>query len=162
MELTKDQDLKISKFYHYLGARFRTIEVASPDAPVTCLAKDDEGKEYYMSIEIEEDRSVQEILQTGIVFENVKFYALYAMVTNEMNVFHMHIFKDGYGLFFINEVSPEELKVTEDKTYIGVASALHIQNDAEIILPSSEEGTYYKIATPPTIQLPKLQKKYDA
>jgi hypothetical protein len=65
-------------------------------------------------------------------------------------------------LFFINEVSPEELKVTEDKTYIGVASALHIQNDAEIILPSSEEGTYYKMATPPTIQLPKLQKKYDA
>jgi hypothetical protein len=40
----------------------------------------------------------------------------------------MSIYNDGYILFFLNDcLTPEQLKVTDEFTLIGVASALHIE-----------------------------------
>jgi hypothetical protein len=45
MELTKEQESKIAKFYQYLGPRFTEIEAASEGAPITICARDEKGDE---------------------------------------------------------------------------------------------------------------------
>ena len=134
---------KIKIFYQWLGPRFETFEQASEGAPISFLAKDPEGKEYYVHVEIANEPSVKDREQTGIKIANTQFYHLYAMASQGQNVFWFEAFNDGYMLFFLNDcLEPEQLKVTEEATYIGVAGALHIEKPA-IINPSSNGESYY-------------------
>jgi hypothetical protein len=128
IKLTKTTEKKIAKFTEYLGARFKTIEIASEGAPITVVCQDEEDKDYMIRIVYEPKKSIESIMNTGIRVENVVFYQLYSLVTNDQNVFIMKMFKDGYALFFVNELSPEQIKVTEEDTLIGITSALHVEN----------------------------------
>ena len=128
MKITKTLEKKIAKFSEYLGARFKTIEIASEGAPITVVCHDEEDKQYMIRIEYNPKGSISSIKQTGIKFENVLFYQLYALVSNDQNVFMMKMFNDGYALWFLNELSPEEIKVTEEDTYIGITSVLHLED----------------------------------
>jgi hypothetical protein len=90
------------------------------------------------------------IKQTGIKLENVIFYQLYALVTNDQNVFMMKMFNDGYALWFLNELTPEEIRVTEEHTYIGVTSVLHLEEGGaaitKISIPTATGSYEYKLS----------------
>lgn len=128
MKISKTLEKKLTKFTEYLGARFKTIEIASEGAPITVVCHDEEDKEYMIRIEYNPKGTVASIKETGIKLENTVFYQLYSLVSNNQNVFVMKMFKDGYGLWFINELSPEEIRVTEEDTYIGITSVLHLED----------------------------------
>ena len=147
MQLDKLTQEKVEAFHKLLGARFRSIEVASPEAPITVLATDLEDQQYYVKIEML-DGSVEDIKKSGIKVENVVFYQLAQLMQSENNVFIMVIFKDGFVMWYLNEVSGEQMKVTDENVLIGVASALHIEsaNDskyAPVVLPSSDGKSMY-------------------
>ncbi len=126
MEFNNEQ--KASLFHHWLGGRFKTFEVASPEAPISFLAKDNEDKEYYVHVQVANEPSVKDRENTGIKIANTHFYTLYGMASQGMNIFWFEVFEDGYILFYINDcLTPEQLKVTDEFTMIGVASALHIE-----------------------------------
>jgi hypothetical protein len=126
MKITNEDKIKI--FYDWLGPKFNTFEQASEDAPISFLAKDFDDKEYYVHVQVAEERNVESREQTGIKIENTHFYQLYGMASQGMNVFWMEAFEDGYMLFYINDcLTAEQLKVTNEFTLIGVASALHIE-----------------------------------
>ena len=127
MQFDKLTQEKVEAFHKLLGARFKSIEVASPDAPITVLATDLEDKQYYVRIEMLEG-SVDDISSTGIKIENVIFYQLAQLMQSENNVFIMVIFKDGFVMWFLNEVSGEQMKVTDENVLIGITSALHVEN----------------------------------
>jgi hypothetical protein len=132
----------IQKFNQYLGPRFKSIEVGNEGAPITILTKDKEDKEYYIRLVNHTDNSINDILQSGISIENTVFYQLYALVTNSANVFHMEMFKDGYALWFLNDLSPEQIKVVGEDTYIGITSVLHLE-DNSVKLPTTKIKSYY-------------------
>ena len=126
MKFTNEQ--KASLFHHWLGGRFKTFEVASDNAPISFLAKDNEDKEYYVHVEIAKEPSVKDREHTGIKIVNTHFYHLYAMASQGQNMFWFEAFEDGYMIFYINDcLTPEQLKVTDEFTLIGVTSALHIE-----------------------------------
>jgi hypothetical protein len=125
----KQQKL-ITEFAKHLGERFPVIEVASEGAPITIVAKDAEGKEYWLYLEDKLKKSIEPYTTTGIKIENTHFYNLYALMSQGSNVFWMSLFEDGYILFYLNDcLTPEQLKVTETHTLIGVASSLHIERN---------------------------------
>jgi len=128
MKLSKQLEQTIAKFYEYLGSRFKEIEAASEGAPITICARDEEGKEYWIRLEYSPENTIVDILSTGTKIENVIFYQLYALVSNNQNVFHMKMYDDGYALWFINDLSPEQIKVTDENTLIGITSALHVED----------------------------------
>jgi len=128
MELTKKQQETIAKFYGYLGARFTEIEAASEGAPITICARDSEGKEYWIRLEYMPEGTIGDILHTGATIENMIFYQMYALVSNDQSVFHMQMYDDGYALWFINDITPEQMKVTDEFTMIGITSALHVED----------------------------------
>jgi len=133
MELSKKQEELIGKFYYHLGDRFPVIEAASEGAPVTICAYDTENKEYYIYLDDKLENSIYQYDTTGIKIDNVHFYQLYGMASEGLNVFHMTLCVDGYALFYLNDcLTPEQLKVTEEFTLIGITSALHVE------LPKSE------------------------
>lgn len=124
--ITNEDKIKI--FYQWLGGRFNTFEQASEGAPISFLAKDAEEKEYYVHVEIANERSITQRDKTGIKIANTHFYHLYAMASQGQNIFWFEAFEDGFMLFYINDcLTPEQMKVTEEFTVIGVASALHIE-----------------------------------
>jgi hypothetical protein len=134
---------KAKIFYKWLGQRFPKFEIASEGAPISFLAKDDEDKEYYIHVEIANEPSVKDRRTTGIKIENTHFYHLYAMASQEQNVFWFEAFADGYMLFFLNDcLTPEQMKVTEEATYIGITSALHVE-ESTITVPSSDGESFY-------------------
>lgn len=136
---------KIKIFYKWLGPRFETFEQASEGAPISFLAKDPQGQEYYVHVEIAKEPSVKDRERTGIKIENTHFYHLYAMASQGQNIFWFESFDDGYILFFLNDcLTPEQMKVTEEHTYIGVASALHIEKP-QVIAGSSPDGESYYV-----------------
>lgn len=139
--MTNEDKTKI--FYKWLGGRFPKFEIASEGAPVTCLAKDDEDKEYYIHIQVANEPSVKDREKTGIKIANTQFYHLYAMASQGQNVFWFEVFNDGYMLFFLNDcMTPEQLKVTEEFTAIGVTSALHVEIPAITTPPTYGESFY--------------------
>ena len=150
MKISKTLEKKLTKFTEYLGARFKTIEIASEGAPITVVCNDEEDKAYMIRIEYDPKGSIESIKQTGIKLENVIFYQLYALVSNDQNVFMMKMFNDGYALWFLNELTPEEIRVTEDHTYIGITSVLHLEEKGATITKISiptETGSYeYKLS----------------
>jgi len=150
MNLSKQQETLIGQFYKHLGQRFKTIDVASSDAPVSICAYDDEDKEYYVYLEDKLDKSIYGYDKTGIKIENTHFYNLYALISQEANVFWMSLFTDGYILWYLNDCcTPEQLKVTDEFTAIGVTSALHIEYDkkAETIPASPQLKNEYAFPT---------------
>ena len=139
--MTNEDKTKI--FYKWLGERFPKFEIASEGAPITCLAKDAEGKEYYIHIQIATEPSVKDREMTGIKIANTQFYHLYAMASQGQNVFWFESFEDGYMLFYLNDcLEPAQLKVTEEFTAIGVTSALHIESP-KVATPSSDGESFY-------------------
>lgn len=164
MTFSNEQKAKI--FHDWLGGRFKTFEVASENAPISFLAKDNEDKEYYIFVNVAKELHIKENNrdQTGIIIENKHFYNLYGMVSQGMNVFWFEAFNDGYLLFYLNDCcTPEQLNVTEEYTLIGVASALHIE--APVVKHESSDGKSYAtlVATPETqtivgsLDLPKTK-----
>ena len=138
---------KAQLFHHWLGQRFSTFEVASDNAPISFLAKDNEDKEYYVHVEIAKEESVKQREHTGIKIANTHFYHLYGMASQGMNIFWFEAFEDGYMIFYINDcLTPEQLKVTDEFTMIGVASALHVELPVTKI--DSEDGTTYYTTKP--------------
>lgn len=137
---------KLDLFYKWLGSRFSTFEVATPDtAPISFVANDPEGKQYYIYVNYV-DTSILGHEDTGIKIENKHFYTLYGMCSQDMNVFYFNCFNDGYFLFYLNDcLSGEQLKVTDEYTMIGVASSLHIELPQVNIPSSLEPGTYYTL-----------------
>ena len=134
---------KIKIFYQWLGARFKTFEQASEGAPISFLAKDEEDKDYYVHVEIAKERSVTERENTGIRIENKHFYHLYGMCSQEMSIFWFEVFEDGYLLFYLNDcLTPEQLKVTDNYTLIGVTSALHLQKPT-VSIESTDGKSYF-------------------
>jgi hypothetical protein len=129
MKITNEDKTKI--FNEYLGERFKSFEIASPDsAPVSFVATDHEGKEYFVYVEIPNEEYVSQRENTGIAIENAHFYHLYGMMSAGQNVFWYVAFSDGFMLFYLNDcLTPEQLNVLTEQTLIGVASALHIQKD---------------------------------
>jgi hypothetical protein len=154
---TMDNESKAKFFYQWLGERFKSFEIASENAPISFLAKDHEEKEYYVYTEIAKEESVKEREYTGIKIANTHLYHLYAMVSQGSNVFWFTSFSDGYMLFYINDcLTPEQLKVTEEYTMIGISSALHVEMSQSRInvVPTTS------VPPPPvnSVVLPKLQK----
>jgi hypothetical protein len=134
---------KIKVFYQALGARFQTFEQASEGAPISFLAKDMEDNEYYVHVEIANEPSVKDRQHTGIKIANTHFYHLYAMASQGQNIFWFESFADGYMLFYINDcLTPEQMKVTEEFTAIGVSSALHVEMPI-VATPSSDGESFY-------------------
>ena len=128
MRITNQDKAKI--FAEYLGARFKTFEVASEDAPISFLCRDYDDKEYYVYVEIPNEQYVSQREHTGIAIENKHFYTLYGMMSQGMNIFWFVAFNDGYILFYLNDcLTPAQLNVLPEQTLIGVASALHIEQD---------------------------------
>ena len=128
MRITNEDKAKI--FAEYLGARFKTFEVASEDAPISFLCRDYDDKEYYVHVEIPNEQYVKDRDKTGIAIDNKHFYTLYGMMSQGMNIFWFVAFNDGYILFYLNDcLTPEQLNVLPEQTLIGVASALHIEKD---------------------------------
>ena len=121
---------KAQIFNEYLGERFKTFEVASEDAPISFLCKDHEDKEYYIYVEVPNEQYITQRENTGIAIDNKHFYTLYGMMSQGMNIFWFVAFNDGYILFYLNDcLTPEQLNVLPEQTLIGVASALHIEQD---------------------------------
>ena len=147
--LTSEKEELIGEFYRHLGQRFKTIEVASENAPITICATDEEDKQYWIRLVGNFDQSVNTIAETGTKIENVTFYQLYSMVSEGLSVFHMELFKDGYALWFINDLTPEQMKVTDDETFIGITSTLHVEFNSPkpVIIQGSK-----------VLKLPKLKK----
>ena len=128
MKINNQDKAKI--FAEYLGQRFKTFEVASEDAPISFLCRDYDDKEYYVYVEIPNEKYVSQRENTGIAIENKHFYTLYGMMSQNMNIFWYVAFEDGYILFYLNDcLTPEQLNVMTEQTLIGVASALHIEKD---------------------------------
>jgi hypothetical protein len=126
MKITNEDKIKI--FYEWLGPKFNTFEQASADAPISFLAKDFDGKEYYVHVQVANEQSVSSREHSGIAIENAHFYHLYGMASQGLNVFWMEAFEDGYLLFYLNDcLTPEQLNVLTEQTLIGVASALHVE-----------------------------------
>lgn len=121
---TKNKGL-IAHFYKWLGSRFAEIHEASENAPITCMATDDEDKEYYIRINYNERMSSADIELTGTKIENVAFYQMYSMVSEGLNVFHFEAFDDGYALWYLNDCTPESIKVVDEYTLLGISSVLH-------------------------------------
>jgi hypothetical protein len=64
------------------------------------------------------------------------------MASQNLNVFWMEAFEDGYMLFYLNDcLTPEQLNVLPEQTLIGVTSALHIEKP--IIKYNSGDGKSY-------------------
>jgi hypothetical protein len=146
MTITNQQ--KAELFHQWLGGRFKTFEVASDNAPISFLAKDNEDKEYYVHVEIAKELSVKDREMTGIKITNTHFYHLYAMASQGQNMFWFEAFPDGYMLFYINDcLTPEQLKVTDEFTMIGVTSALHIEKPA-VKVAGNDDKTYYVTKAP--------------
>lgn len=144
MEFTNEN--KAQLFHHWLGQRFKTFEVASEGAPISFLAKDNEDKEYYIHVQVANEPSVKDREKTGIKIANTHFYTLYGMCSQDMNIFWFEVFEDGFMLFYLNDcLTPEQLKVTEEFTAIGVASALHIEIPKTIV--SADENTYTHVVS---------------
>ena len=131
MKTTFSNQEKASIFHDFLGERFKSYEVASPDtAPISFVATDHEDKEYYIYLNVAKELSIKENNrdQTGIMIENAHFYHLYGMISQNMNVFWMECFNDGWMLFYLNDCcSAEQLNVLTEQTLIGVTSALHVE-----------------------------------
>jgi len=128
MKINNQDRAKI--FAEYLGQRFKTFEVASEDAPISFLCRDYDDKEYYVHVEIPNEQYVKDRDKTGIAIENKHFYTLYGMMSSGMNIFWYVAFNDGYILYYLNDcLTPEQLNVLPEQTLIGVASALHIEQD---------------------------------
>ena len=151
---TKNKGL-IAHFYKWLGSRFKEIHEASENAPVACMALDNEDKEYYISINYNEKMSSADIELTGTKIENVTFYQLYSMVSEGMSVFHFEAFDDGYCLWFLNDCTPESIKVVDEYTLLGISSVLHHEMPQSRINPVPTTS----IPLPPinNIILPKLK-----
>ena len=115
----------IFQFYKHLGNRFKEIHEASEGAPITCMAVDEEGKEYYIRIVYNNNISSTSIQFSGTKVENKIFYQLYSMVSEGLNVFHFEAFEDGYCLWYLNDCTPDSIKVVDDYTLIGISSCLH-------------------------------------
>ena len=151
---TKNKGL-IAHFYKWLGLRFKEIHEASENAPITCMAVDEEGKEYYVRIVYNEKMSSSDIELTGTKIENVTFYQLYSMVSEGLNVFHFEAFQDGYCLWYLNDLTPESIKVVDEYTLIGISSCLHHE------MPQSRINVVPTTSVPYSpvnnIVLPKLQ-----
>jgi hypothetical protein len=151
MKITNEDKIKI--FYGWLGQRFNTFEQASEGAPISFLAKDNEGKEYYVHVQVANERSVFEREKTGIAIENAHFYHLYAMMSQGQNVFWFEAFENGYFLFYLNDcLTPEQLNVLSEQTLIGVASAIHVEKPTTKI--DAGDGTY--IQTTSTLSQPTV------
>ena len=147
MKITNEDKAKI--FNEWLGTRFKTFEIASEGAPISFLCKDHEDKEYYIHVQIANERSVTSREHTGIMIENAHFYHLYSMMSQDMNVFWYEAFEDGYMLFYLNDCcTPEQLNVLTEQTLIGVTSALHIEKPE--IRHNTKDGKGYYVSTPST------------
>jgi hypothetical protein len=155
MRTTFTNEEKAKIFHDFLGERFTSYEVASPDtAPISFVATDPEDKQYYIYLNVAKEISIKENNrdQTGIMIENTHFYTLYGMISQGMNVFWMECFNDGWMLFYLNDCcTPEQLNVLNEQTLIGVTSALHV----EILQPkfkhSSADGkSYATLVSSPT------------
>ena len=147
MKVTNEDRAKI--FAEYLGERFKTFEVASENAPISFLCRDYDDKEYYVYVEVPNEQYVREREHTGIMIENKHFYTLYGMMSQGMNIFWFVAFNDGYILFYLNDcLTPEQLNVLPEQTLIGVASALHIEQDK--VKHKTEDGKGYYTVKPPT------------
>jgi len=147
MKINNEEKAKI--FHEYLGERFKTFELASEGAPISFLCKDFEDKEYYIYVEVPNEKYVSERENTGIMIENKHFYTLYGMISQGMNVFWYVAFEDGFMLFYLNDcITPEQLNVLTEQTLIGVASALHIQKD-QIKHDTGDGKTYTTVASKP-------------
>lgn len=146
MKVTNEDKAKI--FAEYLGKRFKTFEIATPDsAPISFVCTDFEGKEYYIYVEIPNEEYVSQRENTGIAIENKHFYQLYGMMSAGQNVFWYVAFSDGFILFYLNDcLTPEQLNVLPEQTLIGTASALHIQKD-KVKYESSDGKTYATVAS---------------
>ena len=109
---------KAQIFNEYLGARFKTFEIASPDsAPISFVATDHEDKQYFVYVEIPKEQYVSQREHTGIAIENAHFYNLYGMMSAGQNVFWFVAFNDGYILFYLNDcLTPEQLNVLTEQT----------------------------------------------
>lgn len=127
MELDKITQEKVDVFTRLLGPRFPKIEVASPGAPITVVATDPEDKQYYVRVELVEG-SVEDVRGTGVILENKDYYQLAQLMVSGANVFVLASFHDGFTLWYLNEITAEEMKVTDEYTLIGIASALHIES----------------------------------
>lgn len=148
MTFTNEQKTKI--FNDWLGGRFKTFEVASDNAPISFLARDNEDKEYYVHVNVAKELSINDNnrYETGIVIENKHFYTLYGMVSQDMNVFWFEVFNDGYMIFYLNDTcTPEQLNVLEEVTLIGVTSALHVERP--IIKHDMGKNTYATVVSKP-------------
>ena len=134
-EFSNQEKAKI--FNDWLGGRFKTFEVATPDtAPISFVAKDNEDKEYFVFVNVAKELSINDNkrYETGIIIENTHFYHLYAMMSQGQNVFWFEAFNDGYILFYLNDcLTPEQLNVLEEVTLIGVASSLHIEKPKDVV-----------------------------
>ena len=147
MKINNQDKAKI--FAEYLGQRFKTFEVASEDAPISFLCRDYDDKEYYVYVEIPNEKYVRERENTGIMIENKHFYTLYGMMSQGMNIFWYVAFEDGFILFYLNDcLTPEQLNVMTEQTLIGVASALHIEKD-KIKHDTGDGKTYMTVASKP-------------
>ena len=147
--IVNNQD-KAKIFAEYLGERFKTFEVASPDsAPISFVATDHEDKEYFIYVEIPKEEYVSQRENTGIAIENAHFYHLYGMMSAGQNVFWYVAFSDGFMLFYLNDcLTPEQLNVLPEQTLIGAASALHIHKD-KIKHKMGDGSSYATVAAKP-------------
>jgi hypothetical protein len=148
MTFTNEQKTKI--FNDWLGGRFKTFEVASDNAPISFLARDNDDKEYYVHVNVAKELSINDNnrYETGIVIENKHFYTLYGMVSQDMNVFWFEVFNDGYMIFYLNDTcTPEQLNVLEEVTLIGVTSALHVERP--IVKHDMGKNTYATVVSKP-------------
>ena len=147
MKISNEDKARI--FHEYLGERFKTFELASEGAPISFLCRDYEDKEYYIHVEIPNEKYVSERENTGIAIENKHFYTLYGMMSQGMNVFWYVAFEDGFMLFYLNDcLTPEQLNVLPEQTLIGAASALHIHKD-QIKHDTGDGKTYMTVASTP-------------
>jgi hypothetical protein len=145
MKINNEEKAKI--FNEYLGERFKTFELASEGAPISFLCRDHDDKEYYIYVEIPNEKYVSERENTGIAIENKHFYTLYGMMSQDMNVFWYVAFEDGFMLFYLNDsLTPEQLNVLPEQTLIGAASALHIHKD-QIKHDNKDGKTYSTLAS---------------
>ena len=76
------------------------------------------------------------------------------MVSEGLNVFHFEAFDDGFGLWYLNDCTPESIKVVDDYTLIGISSVLHhemIQSKVNVV-PTTP------VPHSPINSLPRLEK----
>jgi hypothetical protein len=147
----KTQQL-VNAFNLLLGKRFEKIEVASPNAPITIVATDYQDTEYYIRLE-KSEASIEHIRNTGVKIENIIYYSLAQLMISGCNVFHIIMCADGFIMWYLNDVTKEEINVTTEYTLIGAASALHIESlkDMKYVMQASSktdtvEGQYmYKL-----------------